>query len=221
VGPAKVPAGGKRGNGPRAPRNGVGPANASVRLTTVPLRVPAGNGGGAFSTPRTLRVPKGWTAEVWARVSNARMETWTPEGDLLVSVPAGGAVVELTPGAKASTPPTPRVVLSGLSGPQGLAFARVNKRWVLYVGEDDRIDRYAWAGQGVKGGPKVLASGYPYQNYAHPAKDIAVGRNGTVYFNVGSGTNATPSDRRAHPVEAVVMAVQPDGRDLRVVSRGS
>jgi glucose/arabinose dehydrogenase len=219
--PAKVAAGIRRGTGLRAPKSEVVPAAASVRLTPVPLRVPAGNGGGALSTARTLRVPKGWTAEVWARIPGARMEAWTPEGDLLVSVPTTGDVLELTPGAKASTPPRQRTILSGLTGPQGLAFARVNKRWVLYVGEYDRIDRYAWSGHGVSGGPTVLASGYPYLNgYGHPAKDIAVGRDGAVFFDVGSSSNDAPSDRRQHPVEAVVMAVRPDGRGLHVVARG-
>jgi glucose/arabinose dehydrogenase len=197
------------------------PAPVAAGLVATPLRVPSGNGGGAFSTARKLLVPKGWTAEVWARVTGARMEAWTPEGDLLVSVPSAGTVVELVPGRQRSTPPSSRTILRGLTGPQGLAFARVDGREVLYVGEYDRIDRYAWDGRSVAGAPRILAAGYPWRDgYHHPAKDIAVGRDGTVYFNVGSATNATPSDRAAHPAEAVVMAVRPDGHGLHVVARG-
>ena len=65
---------------------------ASSKTTLV---VPAGEGGGALSTPRQLTVPAGWTARVWARVNDARMEAWTPEGDLLVSTPDAGDIVEL------------------------------------------------------------------------------------------------------------------------------
>ena len=46
---------------------------------------------------RQLTVPSGWTARVWARVDDARMEAWTPEGDLLVSSPGDGSVMELRP----------------------------------------------------------------------------------------------------------------------------
>src|SRR5215469_12848565 len=60
------------------------PSTAPAAGARVALVVPHGLGGGAFATPRTVNVPAGWTARVWARVPGARMETWTPEGDLLV-----------------------------------------------------------------------------------------------------------------------------------------
>src|ERR1700728_3406260 len=98
----------------------------------VDLVVPPGEGAGAFSSPRRLKVPGGWTARVWARVPGARKEAWTPEGDLLVSVPGSGRVVELTPRSGGTA--TSRILLSGLTSPQGLAFARLAGRWGLYVG---------------------------------------------------------------------------------------
>ena len=64
----------------------------------VTLVVPAGESGGALSTPRTLTMPAGWTAQVWARVPDARMEAWTPEGDLLVSQPNRGSVMRAAAG---------------------------------------------------------------------------------------------------------------------------
>ena len=83
-------------------------------------------------------MPSGWTARVWARVHDARMEAWTPEGDLLVSAPGDGSVMELRPDAAGTA--TVTTLLSGLTNPQGLAFARLDGRWVLYVGgvEPDR-----------------------------------------------------------------------------------
>jgi glucose/arabinose dehydrogenase len=167
-------------------------------------------------------VPKGWTAEVWARVPDARIEAWSPQGDLLVSQPDDGTILELTPRAGAN--PTARIVLRDLTAPQGLAFARLDGREVLYVGESDEIDRYPWTGTGIAGARTVVAGDLPDVDPAgddvHRWKDVAVAANGTVYFNIGSSSNADPDDRTMSPPRAVIMAVGPDGRGLHVVEQG-
>jgi len=193
----------------------------AVKLRRVRL-VTAGEGGVPFNRPRTLWVPPGWTARVWARVPDARMEAWTPEGDLLVSQPDYGFVTELVPDAQGTA--KPRTLLRGLTEPQGLAFARVSGRWVLYVAESDQIDRYPWGSTGIDGARKILVSGLPDLDPAgddvHRTKDVVVSRNGTVYFEVGSSSNASPDDLTMSPPRAVIMSVRPDGKDLRVVERG-
>jgi glucose/arabinose dehydrogenase len=205
--------------GPAAPAPA--PAVAAAR-ERVALAVPPGEGGGALAAPRTLTVPPGWTARVWARVPDARMEAWTPEGDLLVSQPNLGSIVELRPGPHGTA--APHVLLSGLSLPQGMAFARVAGRWVLYVGESDQIDRYPWDAGGTGGARTVIAPRLPDLDPAgdddHRWKDVAVAPGGTVYFGVGSSSNATPGDRASSPPRAVIMAVEPDGTGRRVVEKG-
>ncbi|HEY6493556.1 MAG TPA: hypothetical protein VIZ43_09805 [Trebonia sp.] len=190
-------------------------------MSTTTLVVPAGEGGGALSTPHRLTVPPGWTARVVARVPDARMEAWTPGGDLLVSEPDNGSVAELRPDAAGTA--TVTTLLSGLTYPQGLAFARFNGGWVLYVAESDEIDRYSW-GSGGAGARTVVARGLPDLDPGgddvHRAKDVTVAADGTVYFNVGSSSNANPDDRTMSPPRAVIMAVRPDGTGLRVVERG-
>ena len=150
------------------------------------------------------------------------MEAWTPSGSLLVSQPDLGKVVELTPNGKGA--PRSRVVLAGLNQPQGLAFAKVSGSWKLYVGEADEIDQYQWAGKAVTGRPKVIAPHLPDVDPSgdddHEVKDVVVARDGTVYFNVGSSSNANPDDRTMTPQRAVIMSVRPDGRGLRLVERG-
>ena len=197
-------------------------AASSDATTATTLHVPAGLGGGAFSSHRTLTLPKGWTAEVWARVGGARMEAWTPQGDLLVSQPGNGTVVELTP--HGSGAPTSRTVLSGLTTPQGLAFAQLDGHAVLYVGESDEVDRYPWGATGISGSRTVVAGHLPDQDPSgddvHRDKDVAVTADGTVWFNVGSASNATPSDRSLNPPRAVIMSVSPSGANLKVVERG-
>jgi glucose/arabinose dehydrogenase len=202
------------------------PAAAPVQVPAgqsgTPLVVPAGEGGGALSQTRTLSVPAGWTARVWARVPDARMEAWTPERDLLVSDPHDGKIMELRPDA-AGTAVT-KTLLAGLTNPQGLAFARLEGKWVLYVAESDQIDRYPWAAAGISGVRTVIAARLPDLDPAgddvHRAKDVTVAADGTVYFNVGSSSNASPGDRTMAPQRAVIMAVRPGGTALRVVERG-
>jgi hypothetical protein len=142
---------------PAAPAAPPAAAAGVAAQSWVDLVVPHGEGGGAFSSPRRLKVPDGWTARVWARVPGARKEAWTPEGDLLVSVPGSGRVVELMPRSGGTA--TSRVLLSGLTSPQGLAFARLAGRWVLYVGESDQIDRYPWVAGRISGRDGVLRGG--------------------------------------------------------------
>jgi glucose/arabinose dehydrogenase len=197
----------------------VAPAPSSA---ATPLVVPAGEGGGALSVPHTLTLPAGWTARVWARVPDARMEAWTPQGDLLVSQPNRGSVVELRPDAAGTA--TVTTLLSGLTDPQGLAFATVGGRQVLYVAESDEIDSYPWQPGGTAGARTVIAAGLPDLDPGgddvHSLKDVTVAPDGTVYFNVGSSSNANPDDRTMTPQRADIMAVRPDGTGLRVVERG-
>jgi glucose/arabinose dehydrogenase len=218
------------GTAPASPAGpgSAGPASPSVSATApttsrvqVSLTVPSSEGG-ALSMPHTLTVPPGWTAKVWAHVPGARMEAWTPQGDLLVSQPGSGRVTELRPDASGTA--ASRTVLSGLTNPQGLAFARLDGRWVLYVGESDQIDRYPWSASGISGSRTVIAAHLPDLDPAgddvHREKDVAVAADGTVYFDVGSGNNASPADRTSSPERAVIMAVSPQGRDLRIVEKG-
>jgi glucose/arabinose dehydrogenase len=198
------------------------PVPAVSSAARVPLTVPAGEGGGALSTRHTLTIPAGWTARVWARVPDARMEAWTPEGDLLVSEPDNGKIVQLRPDPAGTA--TASTLLAGLTYPQGMAFAKLDGQWVLYVAESDQIDRYPWRAGRISGARTVIAARLPDLDPdgddVHRAKDLTVTADGTVYFNVGSSSNANPDDRTMSPQRAVIMAVRPDGSGLRVVERG-
>ena len=192
------------------------PSNAGARasdLAPVPLVVPAGNGDAPFDVRRTLLLPAGWRAQVWARVAGVRFAAWTPEGDLLVSVPDAGAIVRLQPRADPATPPRRTVLVSGLTDPQGLAFDSPDGRPVLYVAESDRIDRYAWNGSKAIGARVVVARKLPDADGLDRKKGIAVGRDHTVYVSVGSGSElGGPRD--------VVLAYESAGGKARTFARG-
>ncbi len=196
---------------------------AGQGFASVSVSVAAGNGRAPFDVPRRLEVPAGWSVEVWARLGGARFEAVTPQGDLLVSVPTTGDVVELRPERDPRAVPRFSVVLSGLLQPQGLAFDRVGGKEVLYVAEADEIDRYLW---GV-GGPSArtvlvghLAWQAPKGSDDHPLKSLAIGRDHTVYFDIGSSANVDTADLASYPPRASVLAVRPDGSGLRVLAIG-
>ena len=175
---------------------GEGSAAPAAKLVSVPLVVPKSEDAAPFNKPRMLRMPRGWTARVWARVPGARMEAWTPGGDLLVSVPGRGEVAELVPDRSGTA--RRRTLLRGLTEPQGMDFAKVAGHWVLYVAESDEIDSYPWGSHGIDGARRVLVRPLPdtnpYADDVHRVKDLVVTRNGTIYFGVGSSSNANPDD---------------------------
>ena len=179
------------------------------------VRVPKANNASPFNQPHSLRVPTGWSVEVWARVAGARFAVWTPQHTLLVSVPGSGDIVELTPGAKAAAVPTVTTLVDGLTEPQGMAFDTLDGQQVLYVAESDQVDRYVWNANGTVGAQTVLVSGLPdlepTGNDVHRVKEVAIGPDHTVYVDVGSYSNASPPDGNSVAPRASIMAYQPNG----------
>lgn len=192
-------------------------------FANVALTIPRANRGGTLTGVCTVTLPRGWTAEVWARVPSARLEAWTPEGDLLVSDPADGKVYELVPRAIRTEPPTERILLSGLTNPQGLAFDRLGGHEVLYVAESDELDRYAWTGNGP--GARTVVLGRlpdtgPSGADVHRMKNVVVAADHTVYFDIGSASNASIPTSTGGLPRASVVSVAPNGTDVHVFATG-
>ncbi|QZY46355.1 PQQ-dependent sugar dehydrogenase [Mycolicibacterium austroafricanum] len=184
------------------------PAAGSTRVT---VEVDDGLAGAPFDEPREAVVPQGWTLSVWARTPRPRLAAWTPDGDLLVSVPSAGRVLRFTP--RGDGPPEESVLLDGLDEPHGLAFDGST----LYVAESDQVDAYRYAA-GAATEPRTVAGGLPDDRspdlrgaYSHVLKSVAVGPDGAVYFSIGSTGNISAQDRTAVPPRATVMRVPPGG----------
>lgn len=188
------------------------PERALGALVPVTVGVLDGVSPGA-AEGRSVNVPEGWTAEVWANVPGARLAAWTPDGRLLVSSGAAGVVWVLTPGA-AGAAPEARRLLEGLSSPQGLALTEDGS--TLVVGESTRLVAYDYA-DGRVSGARVILDGLPASG--HGAKAVAV-QDGTVFYSLGSRSNRDPSERSADPERAIIGAVELDGTGDRVFARG-
>ncbi|HUA74845.1 MAG TPA: hypothetical protein VL988_08810 [Solirubrobacteraceae bacterium] len=196
-------------------------ARASLAQST--LIVPKGNEASPFGTPRKLALPAGWHGEVWARVAGARFAAWTPQGQLLVSAPAAGQVVALTPGPGGGSA-SQKTLIAGLTAPQGLAFDTIEGVQYLYVAESNQIDRYVWGAGGAPGARTVLIKGLPDTSKTgddvHRPKSIAIGPDHTIYVAVGSASNATPDEPGESPPRASVLSFAPDGSHMQVFASG-
>lgn len=183
----------------------------ATEVNTVTVHVDPDHADAPFDEPRRAVVPHGWTLSVWARTSKPRLATWTPDGDLLVSIPSAGQVLRFTP--KGDGPPEETVLLDGLDQPHGLTFAGST----LYVAQSDQIDAYDYADGSVTN-PRTVAGGLPDARspdlrgaYSHALKSVAVGRDGAVYFSIGSTGNISAADRTADPPRATIMRIPPGG----------
>lgn len=190
------------------------PPPVPAGLSTVTVEVPDALAQAPFDRPRQAQVPAGWTLAVVARVPRARMAAWTPDDRLLVSTPGTGRVLQVLPNRQ--------VLLDGLDQPHGLTFAGST----LYVAESDQIDAYDYA-DGRATNPRTVAGGLPdakspdlHGAYAHALKSVAVGRDGAVYFSIGSTGNISAEDRSATPPRATIMRVPPGGGPAQPFATG-
>lgn len=184
-------------------------AAAAADLVPVTVQVPPGLDAAPFDEPREALVPPGWTLSVSARIPDARLAAWTPDGELLVSVPDAGRVVLLSPTGEQ------RPLLEGLTRPHGLAFSPDGG--TLYVAESNRVGTYTWAG-GTATPAGVAVDGLPDADspdlrgaYGHQLKSVATGPDGAVYVSVGSTGNISVEDLSATPPRASILRVPPGG----------
>ncbi|MCD2196741.1 gluconolaconase [Actinomycetospora endophytica] len=214
------------GDGPPAANAGTTSTAAAsgadtAGLVSTPLQVGNGLGDAPLDSPRSVMVPAGWTASVWARVPSARLEAWAPDGSLLVSQTGNGDVARLVPGANGA-PPTQTTLLSGLNQPHGLAFDGST----LYVAESNQVSAYRYGG-GQATAPRVVVPNLPDAKgaglggaYAHALKTVIVGPDKSLYISIGSTANISPQDRDANPQRATIMRVPPGGGAPEVFTRG-
>ncbi len=196
---------------PASSTTAAAPAPGSPILVSAPVSVPGDLAEPPLDEPRQALIPEGWTIGVWARIPKARLEAWTPDGALLVSLPATGQILKLTP--KPVAAPEQSTLLEGLDQPHGMAFAGPK----LYLAQSDQIDAYDYV-DGAAINPRTVAADLPDARspelngaYAHALKSVAVGPDGAVYFSIGSTGNISAEDRDANPPRATIMRIPPGG----------
>lgn len=195
-------------------------------VASVTVQVPASMRTPPFDAARTLRVPDGFDARVYARVPGARFMAFAPNGDLLVSNPGAGRVMLVR--RRSGGDPTVTPWATGLYRPHDIVFHTIGAQWWVYVAEADKIARYAYtSGDSIGRGRQVVIAGLPSASlpelrgsYGHELKNIALDANGNLYVSIASVSNASPSDAEATPVRGSVYVYPAAGGAGRLFARG-
>jgi glucose/arabinose dehydrogenase len=160
-----------------------------------------------------LRLPAGFSIEVYARVPGARSLAVGDRGTVFVGTMNAGRVYALRPAADGRTA-TPTVIASGLNTPNGVAF----REGALYVAEIGRILRFDGIEDRLDSPPRpfVVTDRFPKDRH-HGWKTIAFGPDGWLYVPVGAPCNVCEADPDRY---ALISRIRPDGTGYEVVARG-
>ncbi len=161
---------------------------------------------------------------VWAGARGGGSALGPPAHTLLDPASPSGQVLELTPRSTRSAVPAAKVLASGLSFPQGLAFDTLGGKTVLYVAETNEIDRYPWNANGTLGARTIVVRSLPDADAAgddvHRSKGIAIGPDHRIYVTVGSAWNANGADTTKTPPRAAMWSFASNGTGMKVFARG-
>ena len=205
------------------------PAAAPVgpgTLVPTAVTVPAGLRQAPFDTARTLSLPTGWTAAVYARIPAARFLAFAGgTEDLLVSQPSTGSVLLVRRAADGTGTVTPW--LTGLRRPHDLVPVRSGGTTWVYVAETHRVVRYPWTPGAARPGPgQVVVTGLPDAStpelggaYGHELKNLAV-VGGALHVSIASTCNVCVSDTTATPRRAAIYRYALTGGPGTLVATG-
>ncbi len=140
-----------------------------------------------------LHVPAGFqAAEFASHLLGPRKMLVAANGDILVTEPSAGRISVIHPSADGTHAASVEVYAEGLNRPFGLTFYpnAAHPQW-LYVGETNRLIRYAYRTGDVKARAalEVVVPELP-SGRGHYTRDVAFSADGTrLFVSVGSGSN--------------------------------
>ncbi len=161
-----------------------------------------------------IKLPAGFTIDVFAEVENARSMAISPSGIIYVGNRDKDkvyAVKDLDGDYKADKK---WVIASGLNMPNGVAF----KDGDLYVAEVSRIIKFAGIESKLSAppAPVVITKDYPTETH-HGWKYIAFGPDGKLYVPVGAPCNICESKDEIY---ATITRINADGSGREVFAKG-
>jgi len=160
-----------------------------------------------------IKLPPGFTIEVYAEVDNARSLALSPAGTLFVGNRNGDKVYAVRDEDGDNKADRKWIIASGLNMPNGVAF----KDGDLYVAEVSRVWRYPDIEKNLSRPPKpvLVTDAYPDKTH-HGWKYIAFGPDGKLYIPVGAPCNICESEE----IFATITRINPDGSGREIVARG-
>jgi glucose/arabinose dehydrogenase len=183
-------------------------------LAATPLEVPPTVRAEAFRQPRTLNLPEGFRAQLFAAgLAGPRLMAFDEQGVLHVTLTRAGVVAALPDQDGDGVADRLVTVRSGLDRPHGLAF---RDGW-LYIAETGRVVRL----RGEQGGlerptQETVVADLPAGG-GHYTRTLGFGPDGGLYVSVGSSCNAC---QEADARRAAILRFEPDGTGGRIYARG-
>ncbi|MBX2966157.1 MAG: sorbosone dehydrogenase family protein [Cyclobacteriaceae bacterium] len=161
-----------------------------------------------------IKLPAGFSIEVFAEVENARSMVMSPSGVLYVGNRNGDKVFAVKDTDGDFKADKKWVIASGLNMPNGVAF----KDGDLYVAEVNRILKYAGIESKLANppAPTIINDAYPKDTH-HGWKYIAFGPDGKLYVPVGAPCNICESKDEIY---ASITRINADGSGREIFARG-
>jgi glucose/arabinose dehydrogenase len=158
-----------------------------------------------------LRLPEGFSVEVYARVKGARMLAVTPLGDLIVSATSASKIILIRRGGGEGAAVT---LLDHLVRPHGIDL---HDGW-LYVAESDAVGRVRFdpLRHEITGKYERIIKGLPGGG-RHVTRSLKFGPDGFLYLTIGSSCDACVE---SDPRRAAMMRFKADGAGAEIFARG-
>jgi len=162
----------------------------------------------------TIKLPQGFSIEVFAEVNNARSMAISPSGTVYVGNRNEDKVYAVKDTNGDNIADRRWTIASGLNMPNGVAF----KDGTLYVAEVSRILKFPDIESKLNnpGTPEVVADDFPTETH-HGWKYIAFGPDGMLYVPVGAPCNICRSE---DPIFATITRLNADGTGREVFAEG-
>jgi glucose/arabinose dehydrogenase len=161
-----------------------------------------------------IKLPSGFTIDVYAEVENARSMALSPSGVLYIGNKDKDKVYAVKDTDGDYKADKKWVLASGLNMPNGVAF----KDGDLYIAEVSKISKIAGVESKLANPPTptTVKDDYPTETH-HGWKYIAFGPDGKLYVPVGAPCNICEPKEEIY---ASITRINPDGSGLEIFSKG-
>jgi glucose/arabinose dehydrogenase len=186
-----------------------------------PETLPAGDDGSvpaltekSKSLPLSIKLPAGFSIDVFAEVDNARSLAISPSGTVFVGNRDGDKVFAIKDTDGDFKADKKWIIASGLTMPNGVAFRDGD----LYVAEATRIIKFPAIESKLDkpGIPVIINDSYPKQD-GHGWKYIAFGPDGKLYVPVGAPCNICEPDNEIY---TSITRLNADGTGREIFAKG-
>ena len=160
-----------------------------------------------------LSLAPGFSIDVFAGdLGNVRDLEFSPEGTLIVSIPAQGKILALPDRDGDGKPDNIKEIISNLNNPHGLAFYNGK----LYIAEETKVTRYNWNRENLSATFEKQLFSLP-KGGQHTSRSLAFDNSGRLFVTIGSTCNVC---YEKDPYLAAVITSDQDGANPKLFAKG-